>query len=178
MNADRRRAWLRAGCVLAAVAVYLNIWTTYALYGLTDYGRYDQQEPGAVVTAMGAEFRLVSLVQTTELVSSSTQEVSSPAINAVWVVARVDVVRRNEDPNLFCSFAVLGPGRRVWEPNRDYISRDTTDTCPRDSMPPLGSTLPLEVIFQIPERYVGELAGVALNDPASRSARPVLVAPR
>jgi hypothetical protein len=177
VNADRRRAWLRAGCVLAAVAVYLNIWTTYALYGLTDYGRYDQQEPGAVVAAMGAEFRLVSLVQTTELVSSSTQEVSSPAINAVWVVARIDVVRRSEDPNLFCSFAVLGPGRRVWDPNQDYVSRGTTGTCARGSMP-LGSTWPLEVIFQIPERYVGELAGVALNDPVSRSARPVLVAPR
>lgn len=177
MNAGRRRAWLSAGCVLAAVAVYLNIWTTYALYGLTDYGRYDQQDPGAVVTAMGAEFRLVSLVQTTELVSSSNQEISSPSINAVWVVARIDVVRRSEDPNLFCSFAVLGPGRRVWEPNQDYISRDTTASCPRDGMP-LGSTQPLEVIFQIPERYVGELAGVALNDPTSRSARPVLVAPR
>ena len=177
MNGDRRRAWLRAACVLVAVAVYLNIWTTYALYGLTDYGRYDQQDPGAVVTAMGAEFRLVSLVQTTELVSSSTQEISSPSINAVWVVARIDVVRRSDDPNLFCSFAVLGPGRRVWEPSRDYVSRDATGTCARDSMP-LGQTWPLEVIFQIPERYVGELAGVALNDPVSRSARPVLVAPR
>ena len=177
MNADRRRAWLRAACVLVAVAVYLNIWTTYALYGLTDYGRYDQQDPGAVVTAMGAEFRLVSLVQTTELVSSSTQEISSPSINAVWVVARIDVVRRTDDPNLFCSFAVLGPGRRVWEPSRDYVSRDATGTCARDSMP-LGQTWPLEVIFQIPERYVGELAGVALNDPVSRSAPPVRVAPR
>ena len=177
MNAGRRRAWLRAGCVLAAVAVYLNIWTTYALYGLTAYGRYDQQDPGSVVTAMGAEFRLVSLAQTTELVNSSTQEISSPAINAVWVVARIDVVRRSEDANLFCSFAVLGPERRVWEPSRDYVSRDATDTCTPDLMP-LGGTWPLEVVFQIPERYVGELAGVALNDPASRSARPVLVAPR
>ena len=42
----------------------------------------------------------------------------------------------------------------------------------------LGSTWPLEVSFQVPELYVGELAGVALNDPVSRSARPVLVAPR
>ena len=52
---------------------------------------------------MGAEFRLVSLVQTTELVNSSTEEISSPPINAVWVVARIDVVRRSDDPNLFCS---------------------------------------------------------------------------
>ena len=100
---------------------------------------------------MGAEFRLVSLVQTTELTNSSTQEISSPPINAVWVVARIDVVRRSEDPNLFCSFAVLGPGRRVWEPNRDYVSRDLSSSCPREEMP-LASTQPLEVIFQVPEQ--------------------------
>ena len=75
MIPGRRRAWLRAACVLVAVAVYLNVWTTYALYGLTEYGRYTQQQPGASTTAMGAEFRLVSLVQTTELVNSVTEAV-------------------------------------------------------------------------------------------------------
>ncbi|GAA3703301.1 hypothetical protein GCM10022204_20700 [Microlunatus aurantiacus] len=177
MIPGRRRAWLRAACVLVAVAVYLNVWTTYALYGLTEYGRYTQQQPGASTTAMGAEFRLVSLVQTTELVNSVTEEVASPSVNAVWVVARVDVVRRTEDPNLLCVLEILGPGRRVWEPNRDYVSRDGNSTCTLAEMP-LGSTWPLEIVFQVPEKYAGELAGVAVNDPVSRSARPVLVPPR
>lgn len=177
MIPGRRRAWVRAACVLLAVAVYLNIWTTYALYGLNEYGRYDQLQPGAPATAMGAEFRLVSLVQTTELVNQITDEVASPAVNAVWVVARVDVVRRSEDPDLFCTLEVLGPGRRVWEPNRDYVSRDGKTTCTADEMP-LGSVWPLEIVFQVPEKYAGDLAGVVINDPVSRSARPVLVPPR
>ena len=105
----RRRAWLRAGCVLLAVAVYLSLWTAYALNGLTSHGRYRQYAAGAPVDAMGAEFRLVSLVQTTQLTNSITGEITSPPVNAVFLVARVDVVRRSDDPDLFCSFAILGP---------------------------------------------------------------------
>ena len=42
---------------------------------------------------------------------------------------------------------------------------------------PIGQPWPLEVIFQVPESYVGELAGVAVNDPVSRAVRPVLTPP-
>ena len=113
----RRDAWLRAACVLLAVAIYLSLWTAYALNGLTSHGRYRQYDAGAPVTAMGAEFRLVSLVQTTQLTESGTGDIYTPPVNAVFLVARVDVVRRSDDPDLFCSFAILGPGRRAWEPN-------------------------------------------------------------
>ncbi|HEY5783788.1 MAG TPA: hypothetical protein VIT65_03335 [Microlunatus sp.] len=173
----RRRAWLRAGCVLLVVAVYLSLWTAYALNGLTSHGRYRQYEAGAPASAMGAEFRLVSLVQTTQLTNSITGEISAPPANAVFLVARLDVVRRSDDPDLFCSFAILGPDRRNWEPNTAYVSRGLDSTCPREDMPPLGRTLPLEVIFQVPERYVGDLAGVAVDDPVSRGVRPVLTPP-
>jgi MFS family permease len=98
-------------------------------------------------------------------------------LNAVFLVARIDVVRRTDDPDLYCSFAILGPDRRRWEPNTVYISRDLDDSCPRDKRAPLGRTQPLEVIFQVPERYVGELAGVAIDDPISRDVRPVLTPP-
>jgi hypothetical protein len=172
----RRRAWLRAACVLLAVAVYLSLWTAYALNGLSDYGRYRQYAAGTPVDSMGAEFRLVSLVQTSQLTNSITGEISSPPMNAVYLVARIDVVRRSDDPGLFCSFAILGPGRRTWEPNTDYVSRDQSSSCRREEMP-IGRPVPLEVIFQVPERYVGELAGVAVNDPVSRAARPVLTPP-
>jgi hypothetical protein len=173
----RRDAWLRAGCVLLAVAIYLSLWTAYALNGLTSHGRYRQYDAGAPVTAMGAEFRLVSLVQTTQVTDESTDEILSPPLNAVFLVARIDVVRRTDDPDLYCSFAILGPDRRRWEPNTVYISRDLDDSCPRDERAPLGRTQPLEVIFQVPERYVGELAGVAIDDPISRDVRPVLTPP-
>jgi hypothetical protein len=172
----RRRAWLLAACVLLAVAVYLSLWTAYALNGLTSHGRYRQYPAGAPVTSMGAEFRLVSLQQTTQLTNSITGEITSPPVNAVFLVARVDVVRRSDDPDLFCSFAVLGPDRRIWEPNTAYVSRDLSSSCQREEMP-IGRTQPLEVIFQVPESYVGELAGVAVNDPVSRAVRPVLTPP-
>ena len=172
----RRGAWLRATCVLLAVAVYLSLWTAYALNGLTSYGRYRQYDPGVPVTAMGAEFRLVSLVQTTEVTDASTGDISRPPVNAVFLVARVDVVRRTDDPDLFCSFAILGPDRRTWEPNTDYVSRDLGSSCPRGEMA-IGRTWPVEVIFQVPERYVGDLAGLAVNDPVSRAVRPVLTPP-
>jgi hypothetical protein len=42
---------------------------------------------------------------------------------------------------------------------------------------PLGRPWPLEIVFQVPETYAGDLAGVVVNDPASREARPVLVPP-
>ena len=109
---------------------------------------------------MGAEFRLVSLVQTTQVTDSSTGDISVPPVNAVFLVARVDVVRRSADPDLFCSFAILGPERRTWEPNTDYVSRDLNSRCPREEMT-IGQPWPVEVIFQVPESYVGELAGVA-----------------
>ncbi len=41
----------------------------------------------------------------------------------------------------------------------------------------IGATWPVEVIFQVPERYAGDLAGLAVNDPVSRAVRPVLTPP-
>lgn len=175
-GSDRRRAWWKAGCVLLAVAVYLCVWSTYALYGLTDYGRFEQQRPGATVTSMNADFTLVSLVQTFQVTNAITDEVVRPAPNAVWVVARIDVVRRAPGDHFFCDFELLGPDRRVWGPEDSHISRDTESLCLSAAMP-VGPVHHREVIFEIPERYAGDLAGVVVNDPASRAARPVLVPP-
>lgn len=172
---DRRRAWWRAGCVLLAVVVYLSVWTTYAIYGLADYGRFAQQPPGATVTSMDADFTLVSLVQTTQVTNAITDEIVRPAPNAVWVVARIDVVRHAAGDSFFCDFQVLGPDRRVWGPAGNHISRDTESLCLTEMA--VGPVHHREVIFEIPERYVGDLAGVVVNDPVSRAARPVLVPP-
>lgn len=170
----RREAWLRALAMLLAVATYLNIWTSYALHGLTDYGRYEQRAPGEAVTEMGAEFRLVRLVQTTQLINTATDEVERPGVNAVWMVARIDLVRTSDEPDLFCDFTILGPQRRTWRPSSTFVSRDLPSSCPRDETP-VGQPRALEVVFEVPERYVGDLAGVVVNDPVSRGARPVLV---
>lgn len=173
----RRHAWLRAGCVFLVLLIYLCWWTTYAMNGLSAYGRYRQLEPGQPSAALGAEFRLTNLVQTAQLLNSSSGEVSSPEPNTVWVVADVEVVRTTESEYFYCSFKVLGPDRRLWEKNSGYVSRETSSFCEKESMP-LGKPVQVEAIFQIPIRYVDQVAGVTVSDGGSREARLVLVPPR
>lgn len=174
---SRRRAWLRAGCVFLVVLIYLCWWTTYAVNGLSAYGRYRQLEPGAPASVMGAEVRLTSLAQTSRLVNSITDEISSPPANTVWLVARVEVVRRTESEFFLCSFSVLGPERRIWEKDSGFVSRDTDSFCDEESAP-LGRPIQVEAVFQVPVRYVDQLAGVVVDDATSREARQVLVPPR
>lgn len=173
---QRRRAWLRACCVILAVLTYLNVWSIVAIQGLTDYGRYTQLEPGEPARAMGAEFRLISLVQTTQLVNAITHTVEPPANNAVWVVARVDVVRQDPDESLYCNFQLLGPNRRSWKESCTYVSRTLERSCTMATME-VGRSYPLEITFEIPERYVDELVGVVVEDSAVRGVRQVLVPP-
>lgn len=170
---QRNRAWLRAGCVILAVLTYLNIWSVVAVQGLTDYGRYRQLQPGEPARAMGAEFRLTSLTQTTELVNAITSTVEPPPNNAVWVVARVDVVRQDASQSVFCNFQLLGPDRRLWSESGTYVSRKLERRCPASM--DLGRSYPLEIIFEVPQRYVTDLAGVVVEDSAVHGARQVLV---
>ena len=171
---SRRQAWLRACCVFLVVLIYLCWWTTYAVNGLSVYGRYRQLEPGVPASAMGAEFRLTSLVQTDELTNQITDEILPPMPNSVWVVARVEVERHVESDFFLCSFSLLGPDRRVWEKDSGFVSRDISSFCDEESAP-LGRPIQVETVFQIPTRYVDQLAGLVVNDGASRDARPVMV---
>ena len=176
-SGSRRQSWLRAGCVFLVVLIYLCWWTTYAVNGLSVYGRYRQLEPGVPASAMGAEFRLTSLVQTDELTNQITDEIVPPTANTVWVVARVEVVRQVESDFFLCSFSILGPDRRVWEKDSGFVSRDLSGFCDEESAPP-GTAITVEAVFQIPTRYVDQLAGVAVVDGTSREARPVMVPQR
>ena len=171
---SRRQAWLRACCVFLVVLIYLCWWTTYAVNGLSVYGRYRQLEPGVPASAMGAEFRLTSLVRTDELTNQITDEILPPMPNSVWVVARVEVERQVESDFFLCSFSLLGPDRRVWEKDSGFVSRDISSFCDGESAP-LGRPIQVETVFQIPTRYVDQLAGLVVNDGASRDARPVMV---
>ncbi|MFT4166706.1 MAG: hypothetical protein QM650_15820 [Microlunatus sp.] len=178
---SRRRLWLRAACVIVAVLTYLNVWTVIAIQGLTDYGRYRQQEPGEPVHASGAEFRLVSLVQSSELMDEISGRPVPPAVNAVWVVARIDVTRSDSDEPLYCDFQLLGPNRRIWDPSSTYVSRELERRCPSPTEAKAaadsGPTYPLEIVFEVPENYAGQLAGVVVEDAISGGARQVLVPP-
>jgi hypothetical protein len=92
----------------------------------------------------------------------------------VWLVADIEVTRRSDPEYFYCSFEVLGPDRRTWEDDSLGVSREVGSSCNKDSAP-IGRTIQVQVVFQIPVRYVDQLAGVAVVDAGSRAARPVLV---
>jgi hypothetical protein len=171
---DRHRAWIRAGCVALATLIYLCWWTSYAVNGLSAYGRFDQLDPGEVAVVKGAEFHLTSLVQTDALTNSITGDRVAPAPNIVWLVADIEVTRRSDPDYFYCSFEVLGPDRRTWEDDSLGVSREIENSCDKDSAP-IGHTVAVEAVFQIPERYVDQLAGVGVIDDGSRTPEPVMV---
>lgn len=174
---SRRLAWLRAGCAVLATLIYLCWWSSYAVNGLVAYGRFHQLAPGETAVAKGAEFRLTNLVQTDALVNSITGEVVAPAPNTVWLVADIEVTRRSDPENFYCSFEILGPDRRTWEDDSLAASREISSFCDKESAP-IGRTIQVEAVFEIPMRYVDQLAGVAVVDSGTRTARQVLVPPR
>jgi len=163
--------------MVLATLIYLCWWTSYAVNGLIAYGRYDQLAPGEIAMAKGAEFRLTSLVQSDALVNSITDDVVAPAANTVWLVADIEVTRRSDPEYFYCSFAVLGPERRTWEDDDLGVSRELDSSCNKESAP-IGQAIRVEAVFQIPVRYVDQLAGVVVVDSASRDADQVLVPAR
>ena len=69
---------------------------------------------------------------------------------------------------------MLGPDRRTWEDDSLGVSREIENSCDKDSAP-IGHTVTVEAVFQIPERYVDRLAGVGVIDDGSRTPEPVMV---
>lgn len=173
----RRRAWVLAGCAGLLVLVYLVGWTAYAANGLTVLGRLDQRAPGEPGTALGAEYRLLSLTRTDEIRDEESPDRSAVAAgNATWVVAVVEVVRRQEQEDYYCSFELVGPDRRRWDPDPPLLQRTLTSYCRAEDLP-LGRPGRVEIIFEVPTAFLDRIHGVAVPDAASRRATPVLRPP-
>ena len=173
----RRRAWTLAGCAALLVLVYLLGWTAYAANGLSALGRIEQRPPGASGRALGAEYRLLSLTRTDEIRGQAGSDDSEIAVaNATWVVAEIEVVRIQETKDYYCSFELVGPDRRRWDPDPPSVQRTATSFCRAEDLP-LGRPGRVEVIFNIPTAFVDRIYGVAVPDAGSRRATPVLRPP-
>ena len=173
----RRRAWLLAGCAALMVLTYLLGWTAYATNGLSALGRLQQLAPGQSGTAIGAEYRLLSLQVTEQIRDQEYPDKSEIAgANAAWVVAEIEVVRREAKPDYYCSFQLVGPDRRRWDSDPPTLQRTLSSFCREEELP-VGRPGRVEVIFNIPSDYLDQIYGVAVPDASSRRATPVLRPP-
>ena len=173
---ERRRAWLWTAAVGLLVLIYLAGWTVYAL-AHTGEDRYRVVEPGAPATALDAEWRLLSLVQTTRLAASSGEPGYAEA-GVTYVVAQLERTPVTATDFAFCTTALLGPGGRIWDP-ADYSaglpSRDAP-SCSSEDLE-VGRTYRFEVVYVVPTAFVDEAVGVALPDGSTAARTPVLRPP-
>lgn len=174
--ADRRRAWLRTAVVALVVLGYLVGWTVYALAHTGD-DRYRAVEPGEAATALDAEWRLLSLVQTTRLAASAGEDGYAEA-GSTFVVAQLERTPVTATDFAFCTTALLGPGGRVWGPGGYGLgvpSRDTPSCGSEDTV--VGRTYRFEVIYVVPTGLLDDVVGVALPDGTTARRTPVLRPP-
>jgi len=171
----RRRAWCWAGCAGLVVLVYLTVWTVYSSAHLSAFPRYDQLDSGVAARQFGADFRLLSLVQTEEL-AAETGDPQVAGAGAVWIVATVEVTQRELDPDFVCSLSLLGPDDRSWERATIEVSRPATKFCSEDDLE-LGRPFRLEQIYEVPVRYADQIRGVAVEQRRDTSPLPVLTPP-
>ena len=146
------------GCL---VLLYLLWWTTYVATHVEQ--RYTQRPPGEVGRIGGTSVRLLSLTSTVLLADQKYDgppEAAEPG--TVWVVALLEATQEPGAPEFFCTVELLGPDGRTWEPQSN-VTR-TLPSCSSDLLKP-GPPVRFETIFLVPERFVGQIVGVALPDP-------------
>lgn len=174
--AERRRAWLLTAVVGLVVLVYLTGWSVYSLAHTGD-DRYRALPPGAPATALDAEWRLLSLVRTTQLAASSGDPGFADA-GSTFVVATVERTPVTAAEFTYCTTALLGPGGRVWEPGTlgsDLPLRDTPRCRTEDDE--VGRTYAFEVIYLVPTAFADQVVGVAVPDSSTAARTPVLRPP-
>ncbi len=172
----RARAWLRLAVVGLVALLYLTGWSVYALTRTGD-DRYRAVEPGAAVTALDAEWRLLSLVQTTRLASSSGEPGVAGA-RAVYVVAQLERTPVRATDFARCTTALLGPAGRLWEAagyEADLPPRDAPSCSSEDTV--VGRGYRFEAVYVVPEAFVGDVLGVVLPRGAPAQRKPVLRPP-
>lgn len=172
-RSPRRRAWLGFGVVALATLIYLTGWSTWAHVHTAE--RHVLLPPGAAGSRGGAEFRLLSLVRSTELADSAGGPPQVADAGATFVVAEVEVVRRREDGPFLCAVDLLGTGGRVWSASLLQVQR-AVSSC-RDDEVATGRPYRFESVFLVPGRDADALVGVALTDHSGGRRSPVLRPP-
>jgi hypothetical protein len=159
------------------VLIYLTLWTLYSMTHLSSFGRYEQVAPGGVTREGGADFRLLSLVQTEELASTDGEPQLSSS-GAVWVVATLEVTQRTKDPNFLCSTELLGPDDRAWEYSTLLDAQRSLSMFCHDEELKIGEPFRFEQVYEIPTRYADQVLGVVVVDPVNADPQQVLTPPR
>jgi hypothetical protein len=157
------RTTLIAVAVGCLVLLYVLWWTTYA--GIHFNQRFTQRPPGEAGRAAGTTVRVLSLASTPLLADQKYAGPPEPAPSgAVWVVAVLEATRQPGAPEFFCPLELLDREGRRWTAQTS-VTR-SLPYCASDLVKP-GPPVRFEVLFQVPERLVGQVAGVAVLDPAS-----------
>lgn len=170
-----RRAWLRTAAAGLAVFLYLVGWSIYATLHTTT--RYRPLEPGVAGTAMGAEWRLLSLMETSRLEDSSSGKPQPADAGTTFVIVRLERVPLQPSDFALCSANLLGPGGRIWQAStyeldvqRDAARCDSGDTV-------VGQSYRFENVYVVPTVFIDQVVGVALTDRSTAKRNLVLRPP-
>jgi len=166
------RAWLHLAIAMVLVGCYLSWWSTYSQLHL-DPNEYEQLPAGQAATKLGAEFTLVSLEQSTQLVDQF-DKVNPADPNAVWVLAKLEVTPRSIEENFNCSVPLVGTTGRVWEAVSLGPSREAERCTPDDAK--IGQTYPIEILYQVADLDAGRIAGIELSQ--FKAGRDPVLTPR
>lgn len=166
------RSWLHLAIAMVLVGCYLSWWLTYARLHL-DPTEYEQLPAGRAATKLGAEFTLVSLEQSAQLVDQFDKVNPSDA-NAVWVLAKLEVTPRSIEENFNCLIPLVGTTGRVWDPVSLGPSREAETCAPDDAQ--IGQTYPIEILYQVSEGDAGQIAGIELSQ--FKAGRDPVLTPR
>ena len=155
------------GCL---VVLYLLWWTTYA--GIHFEQRFAQAPPGAPGKAGGTSIRLLSVARSDLLTDQKYGGVPEQATpGTTWVVAQLEAVQQPDAPDFFCTLELLGPGGRRWE--KQFKTGRMAPDCTSEELKS-GRPARCETIFLVPERFVDQIAGVALIDSSVADRVPVI----
>jgi hypothetical protein len=158
------------GCL---VLLYVLWWTTYA--GIHFDQRYTQRPPGEPAQTGGTTIRVVSLTSTPLLADQKYAGPPEPAASgAVWVIAVLEATQPPGAAEFYCTVELLGPDGRRWEKESKFTR--TLPYCGSDVVQP-GPPVQFEMIFSVPERYVGQIVGVALLNPLTPERVDVVTPP-
>ena len=162
--------------VTVLVAVYLLIWTRYAVNGLIARNSFDVLPPGATAARSGADFRLLELREQAEL-EGGVDGPEPAAAGAVWIVAELEVVRHTPDEDFLCTTWLASSAGREWDAEWLVTGRDLPTGC-GDADVELGKPYRFEQIYQVPRRDATQIVGVVINDIGTGGApKPVLTVP-
>ena len=158
------------GCL---VLLYVLWWTTYA--GIHFNQRFVQRPPGEAGRIGGTSIRLLSLTSSPLLADQKYAGPPDPAEpGAVWVVAVLEASQEAGAPEFLCTVELVGPDGRQWDDD-GQVSR-TLPHCTSDLVRP-GPPVRFETVFLVPERFVGQLDGIALLDPSVPDRADVITPP-